>query len=557
MSDFNKSYQTPNRGDSDHQKPSKDVAAEVKKMIATGKNDFQVLQQLRSKYNDRDFIEAVYDGYKDRMSYITRKARKFKALMFDRYGSQNLSFPQLLKKARKYKQKYELDDTEFSEFLNLALVENASAYGTIPLPNTAMSKALGYANLPYVSDKLHVKEKELGVLQDILRLHGETKALHANVVIQSLTYQDCSLEALSGRYNQELHNIHSYVSPIVAALFIPRNQLLDEHMLIANLANIVKSRHDGKPISTQPEYELYWSIISDPNDMVCDMSSPLTDLKNRIHLQGRLWDSVLNLRQGKYYDDRLTQFMIAVDNCRNNIYDMPDMTYVRDEGTILRRLLSAFSIRPTMVATTPLYTSVANVNTRPMNLSQVTKLPMITVRIPVSFAGNVNPGAVNQVPVNLVAANTQAQWYIENKMIVPKNQSVLNSTNVIFYYVPRRYHHITYANTAFNFTQLPKTVTGFEKLNNYPVDVAPTVPVGGDNYVLRSVVFVDTAAQPNGDQMIVGSSTGIFCPVTNGYHLYDPKNPTQNPISPLTREAFYTAASERGTIFMYDKTEKK
>ena len=52
-------------------------------------------------------------------------------------------------------------------------------------------------------------------------------------------------------------------------------------MLIASIANIVKCKHDGKPILTKPEYELHWDLITDPNDTVCDMESPMRDLRNR------------------------------------------------------------------------------------------------------------------------------------------------------------------------------------------------------------------------------------------------------------------------------------
>ncbi len=106
---------------------------------------------------------------------------------------------------------------------------------------------------------------------------------------------------------------------------------------------------------TKPDFELYWDLITDPNESVCAIDSAIKDLRNRYVLQTKIWESVLNLRQGRYYQDNLQEFLMAVDNCKGNIIDCPDQTYVKDEGSILRRILAAFAIRPTIVRTTRLY----------------------------------------------------------------------------------------------------------------------------------------------------------------------------------------------------------
>jgi len=577
-----KSYHRNNKGDNDnsgHKSSSKDVSGEVRKLIASGQNDYSVLTKLRTKYsNDQDMVDAVYDGYKDRLEYISKKARKFKQLMFDRYSRHNITYPQLIKKARKYKAKYELNEDEFALFLSSAL-NDKTFNGSMPLPNTAMSKTLGPGPSVYTQEKLNVKDNEIDVLQDILRIHGETKTLHASVVVQALTYRDCAAEAITGTFKSDRHNPYSYVHPIIAALFLPKINLLDELMLIANMANIVKSNHEGTIIKTKPEYELYGFHVTDPNDTVCDMSSPMKDLKNRIVLQTRLWDSVRNLRSGQYYNERLNEFLVAVDNCRNNIYDMPDLTYVKDEGAIVRRLLCAFSLRPTIVSLTPLFGLVSNnPHINPTAITQVTTVPMITLRLPLNTSSNTTS-------INLNVATQQGHWFVENKMVVPKSQSILYSRDVLFFYVGRRFQMINIANLShpFNFSALPMTVSGFERLNDRLVDFDMNMTINEDEYTLRSVVFVERSKTNN--NLIIGSTAGIRIPTDlsagkygETYLLYDPQGAAEyfdsgagykrnNPVTsipgtrsasgPAGTESFYERASTRGTVFVYAKKTDK
>src|SRR6185312_16328007 len=110
---------------------------------------------------------------------------------------------------------------------------------------------------------------------------------------------------------------------------------------------------------------------------------PFNDLLNRCNVQTKLWEAVLNLRQGKYYTNDLSSFILAIDNCRNSVFDAADLAYVKDEGTIMRKLMSAFSIRPTIVSTAPLYgISSATSNIASLAATHITTISMITMRIP-------------------------------------------------------------------------------------------------------------------------------------------------------------------------------
>jgi hypothetical protein len=575
MTDDVKTYQRNTKGDDKKSSGPKDL-------VKYGMDDYQVISQLRKEHpNDEEFVHKMFEAYKNRMEFMRKKAGKFKALIFSKYA--NLPLPQVLEKAKKFKRKYEFSDDEFHTFITMVLNDKTFASNTLNVPTGAMSKTLGYSLDAIVGDKLRFKNNEIDVLQEILKLYGETRALHSQVVVQSLTYTDCPPEALTGEFDRKKHNPYSYIHPVLAALFFPRIRYIDEHMLLANLSHIIKCRYENKPIMTQPEFELYWDLITDPNEVACvsNRETPLTDLRNRIILQIKLWESVMQLRQGRYYNERLPEFMIALDNCNNNIFDAPDLSYVKDEGTILRRLLGAFSLRPTIVSVRPYYGIAAgNYSMNPMSMVQVTTIPIITLRLPLNVQQR-------NLTVHLNESLEQLQWYVENKMIVPKHQAIVYSRDVIFFYANRRYQSINFGtlNAPFNFTALPATVTGFETLNTTIINYEPRITIGDDNFQLRSVVFVERS-HVNRD-LIIGSTAGVIIPVDislgryeQTYLLYDPQGageqfevnngvdlyrnepvtyiPGVDPFNAADGvEPFDRRARTRGTLFVYVKEQSQ
>lgn len=558
-----------------HTSPSRGYESEISKLINSNTTDYSVLSKLRQKHGDEKVVQAIFSAYKERTTFIKNKARKFKQLIIDRYSRYNLPFPELLKKAKKWQGKYKLTDDEFQMFVKLAMSEQSAINQRYTLPSTNMSRLLGHGPAMATGEKLNIKENELSVLQDILRIYGETKELHNQIVIQSMMYTDCDFTALAGKYDPNVHKINrfNHVHPVLAALFLPKIDVLDQHMLLANIANIVKNKHEGNPIMTKPEFELFWDLIWDPNDAVCSDNSPLVDLKNRAILQTRLWDCVLHLRQGKYYSDKFSEFMSALELCKNNVYDAPDMAFVKDEGTILRKLLSTFSLRPTMVSTTPVYNAMGGMPTiNPGSLTQVTFVSMVTLRAPLKNQGPV-------APLDLTTALEQNQWFVENKTLVPKKQSLIFSRDVLFFYVNRRYQHVNVAQLQqpYNFNTLPATVSGFEKLNEHPVNADLNITLLGERYDLRSVVLVDYSAANEG--LITGTSAMIRRLPDFKNNIFDDKyihyNPgmagktvvNKNRVTGVT-EPLHTVAMDvdsgnhitfmgsirkRGTIFVYVK----
>lgn len=582
-----KTFNSNTRGD-DYRDSQKDldVTREVEELIKAKLSDQEAWQRLRNKYpNNQDLVDKILDARKNIFQNIYKRAKKFKQIILNRYGNLGLNRADLLRKAKKYVRKYKFTDPEFDLFEIILNTDSSSKYA-YTLPSSQMAKTLGYDTFVATSSKLNVKPTDQAVVEEIVNKYGETKPLHAQVILQTLMYQDNAPEALSGCFDSCKDNAFAYVHPVIAALFIPKVELLEEQMLLSNIGYIVQRKAEEKPIMTLPDYKLYWDMVVDPNDLACTTINPIVDLRNRYHLQAQLWDAVFKLRQGKYYYSELSglnRFMQALENCRNIIHDAPDLTYVKDEGTILRRLLSAFSLYPTYVSVNRLWNlfmgSTYGLPSSPLDVTgygNVKRVPMIPLRLPPTIANNA-------VAVSLEEALTQPQWYVENKVIVPKSLQIIHSNEVIFFYVGRRYQTINIARLGIpcNFSNLPMSVSGWEKINEHPVNAPRHMTIGADTFELRSVVLVEkTQVQNTG--MVVGSSAMIVVPMdpSKGRFqetciLYDPQGAAvmleegsgyvrNKPITTIPCEqsfmgaaggveSFDQRACSRGTIFMYKK----
>lgn len=547
--------------------------------------DQQVLSQLKKALPDAKVVDAVFDYYKKRLEHIKVKSNKFKQALLRKYAMSNLSTKQIIEKAKKYTKKYDLSEGEFSMFINLLLNDKTQPYHSMfNIPTTPMSRTLGYSTDAIMGDKLVVGENDLQHFKKIMDIEKLTKQLHTQLVLQTLTYTDCGPDALNGKFDKLKHNAFNHVHPIIAALFLPKVPYLDEHILLASIANIVKCKHEGRPIMTQHEYELYWDLITDPNQSVCvtDNSKTMEDLKNRVILQVKLWEAVMHLRLGRYYEVDMAGFLSAVETCQSSIFDAPDLVYSHDEGTILRRILNAFSLRPTVVSISSLSglpMTVSTLNIAPASYTQVTTIPMINLRLPRQL-GNLPASATT---VSLIDSFNQPQWFIEGKTLVPKSQSIVHSRDVLFFSVDRRFKAFNYASLSrpYMFTGLPPTLSGIDTINEMRVQFNPDIRVGEEDFDLRSVVFVETTnLGEKGGKIITGCSTGIIIPPdpTKGiameeYFQYDPQGAgfthvlsdgeqvSYGPVAALPKvglgsiaeRAFYPLAERCGTIFMYVK----
>ncbi len=511
------------------------VDAEVANLFKLqNKSQFtNALLHLRQRYRDEELVSKIQDVFMQKHSHIVKSAKKFAMAVRNKYANQNVPFHQLLMKARLHGKKYGLSPDEFAEFQRIYEQELAGlGSNEVVIPMTSIMKVLG--DITTGADAyFNTNEADYRNLQEILKLHDMSRPLHAQVLLQAIQYTGLPTDLNNITLDRKIHNPADHVHPVVAALFLPKIDLIDQHFLYSNMSGIIKSRYNRQPLTTRPDYELFYNLITDPNDVVCDTRTPIADLLHRCNLQNQLWNSVLHLRNGQIYNQSLREFTSSVDVCRLNKYDNPDFVYGRHDGTILKRLFSAFSFRPTIVATMPMSSLYAynpySQNIRPV----VTSIPMINIRL-----SNFNALVLGTAPSKdekesstLINALAQNNKFIEGNNMIERFTSVMYSRQVLVYYIDRRSHALVSNNTLTNLARLPTSIAGFERINQLPIKFEPSIKVNGDTYVLQSAVVavvaaVDEKSEPS-FRAVVGSEAIIFNIQPGKIQVPDPNDATK------------------------------
>jgi hypothetical protein len=530
-------------------------------MNLKNKNDFtNALLVLRQRYNDEDLVNKIQEVFTQRHASIVKAAKKFAVAVKAKYAQQNVPFHYLLMKARAHAKKHHLSEAEFSEFQRIYEQELSGTGSSEVLAGvTSLMKVLGNINSG-TDSYFHVDEADYKNLQEILKVHDATKLLHSQVILQALQFQGFDTESVSGTYDRRFMDKVDYVHPVIAALFLPKLKYVEQQFLFSNIAGIVKSRYNRSPITTLPDYELFYNLVTDPNDVVCDTRTPVGDLLARCNLQHHLWKSVLHLRNGQYFHPSLREFLSSVDVCRLNKHDNPELVYGRHDGTIIKRLFSAFSFRPTTVSTVPvqqlfMYNPYSQV-IRPT----VTAVPMINVRV------------LSNTPVKIIDTLQQEQQFIEGNIITKRIANVMYSREIMVFYIDRRFFRYNMVQTPVNVLRLPTSVAGFERINCAPIDirnynvtpgsagVAPTYAPTGNNdivldngtttYTLTSAVVADVRdagmlndQDPQGTKFVVGSYA-LFpdTPMGTSVGTYIPQRP--DPTSGAVVRNFFNVSTE-------------
>jgi hypothetical protein len=556
-----------------------DIEKEANKLLRRNlenkKSTDVLLSELRSKYKDEDIVENIRSKYVEKLRKVRKIAEKIYEKLVSKYP--NLSIKEYINKVAEYKKKYNFDDSEMQSILqilfrNKQVIQNSEF---LEIGQNEMGRALGFqmATSNYGS-KMEVRPDEMEQLQSILQLNAATKELHNRIILQSLIYKDVAINAIVGTFDKQKINIFSYVHPVIAALFLPKIPFIESHMILASISNIVQKRYEGTHLDTQPDYELYYDISTDPSEVACNVdynyilngkTKPINDLLARVNVQVKLWEAVLNLRQGKYYTNDLSSFIGAIDTCRNSVFDAADFAYVKDEGTILRKLFSAFSIRPIIVCTAPVMG--ISTNTSPLSnlaTTHITTIPMISYRI--------SPMDNNlRKSYNLSHALYQRQLYIHKRQLTVKTQNVMYCRDILVFYVHRRFQTVNLGKLAkpYEVLRLPVTVNAVEKIHRAKVDFSYSLNIGDiQRFDIKSVVAVELA--PHDSQMIIGCSSlirgsnQIDADVVLYYNPLDLNQTDIKEIKPLkwmetrvpnaTDGDFYSVSSERGTLFIYTVT---
>jgi hypothetical protein len=556
---------------------------EVQHLLKNGTVDLtpDTINRLRSKYSDDNVVDAIMEVFTERRQKIVKVSSIFMDAFQRKYKNEfhSMSLSKFMKRALKYKSKYNLSNEEFDEAkrifeMRIYGTQNNVGAANVIYPNTNLSRVLGYPVTESTDVIKPSNTDDYGYLQEIIKIYQLCRSLHSYIVIQTMTYRDLQEESLNGVFAAN-NNINVYVHPVLAALFLPKIEKLEERMLYANIAGIINTRYNGHRIVTKPDFELFYSMVIDPADTVCDNISPMRDLKSRAEVQVQLWNNVYQLRNGKYYDGTSIEFMTYIDKCKISSMDNPDLLYLSDEGVILRRLFSIFAFRPILVRTMPIMGVItANPYNIQMNTVSITAIPYITYRLPqIALEGNVH---------ELKSAITQVQYYMENGIFVPKVAKLLECNGPIIFYVPRRFTalplNIATPNiTYFGIQNYKNSTRDYQNISNIPVlydnsiDFESYASNTSKNYYLRSIVAYENYKETS---IILGHMTilykynkdndgKIMSNIPTEYLLYIPRQANQIVSSnsvrgvnfPIQRIEDEMAAKDigsvRGTIFVY------
>jgi hypothetical protein len=534
------------------------IEREVTELIKRGA-DKASMNEVRRKFGDDKIFDMVQEAYFERLATIRKRSIKFTKLIERKYGMYGHPLHIILNKALKYKKKYNLSEEEFELFRqyyqkSMNMRNNANKYDVL-VPNTNMAKVFG--DDPYTNNKIHVSDGDHRIVKDILTLYDLNRALWQQVSLQSITYSlsDMYIRNFDVQNNSDAKttNYSSFIHPVIAAMFLPKIARFDEYFLFTNLAYILRCKYLGEPISTFHSYLMLYNLVTDPTDVVCNADSPLKDIVNRVMLQVTLWKNVLRLRQGGVYDTynsfAAADLMMQIDNCKLSTYDAPDLMMIGDENVIIRRLLSSLAYRCATIysvpTTIPLFAQggtnpnmqVSALNI-PINFTQVTKVPMIYIRLPIHNMPIIVPGGGPPNDLNIQDALHTVQPIMYNGKLESRSMAVARTDGVLIVSIPRRTYKAISGNIynlpqVFNMSNLPHHAFGLETLNNTKVNTNYCLKIGfnnntdakhSDHLFIKSAVVLKEK-EDNNNTFIYGSKTYVFNYETTGQRsirVYDP-----------------------------------
>jgi hypothetical protein len=552
----------------------------------------QVRSILKHKKMDSDKIEEVVTKLQEARERVRKYARKFIDKIDQHYGYHDV--PSIVKKAIKYAEKHELSNAEKDAVISMAT--KGDVYNTFnplnQLRYTEMSKFMG---IDAPSDQvLNLQAKDHAALAEIVKLFESSRLIHNDIKNQLTLYRDCAVEAVLAQYDRNRGNVSIHIHPVIVALFLPKVDAIERRMLYTNMGRVVIRRatpyiNRHIPLwdnvmngEMEAEWHLTWDIVNDPNSLAYfSDDTPITNMLKRFKIQIELWKNVLNLRQGRLYslsgyeaDDGITGLLRVLSQYDWSYFDSPDMAHFHDEGSVLRKLMAVFSLRPTFAQITTLSarTLMGMNNYNALSRTTFLNIPIINVRLPTFMQPQTG------MVMSLDRALSQSDFFIEHKTLVPKHRSVLFTQDLLFFYANRRYQALNLAKLNFrvSYTSVPYQSLNVAQtaINDTPLNFDYNLRIAESNLELRSIV---TVYRPPIAENIVGGSSAIVIPkpkdgvrkVDENFY-YNPllanymtevsggKYESNNPITLLTREdspssgeSVNNLATKYGTIFMY------
>ena len=542
---------------------------------------------LKAQKKSNDEIDKIMDKVKETKKKVEKLVRKFKLKVESKYG--HLNDADLIKKGLAHAGKYGLSSVEKELFIRHVLDK------TGPKTELTLDEDLKYGPMSRFlgadtssTPLLNVTPKDQAKLNELVVLYNSTKTLFNDLKNQSYYYKEgVDLHTLaSAQLDKEKMSKTNFIHPLITLLFAFKNEPIENKILKTNIGRMVLSRvptllqkvnlfdnvFEGE---LEEDYNLGAAIAADPNSLGSfSEDSPITNLIKRFKIQIELYKTVLNLRNAKLFSKSSDEHdgFNAIDALLSD-YDYSHFDTIdnisMDEGTMLKKILSVFSIRPTYTMLSS-YAAKVQIGSQLHNsLARVKfiNLPVINVRIPTFIDDN--------TVLSLKDSLKSSDCFVENKMLVPKNKDVVYSKDIAFFYCDRRHKTVNFTDVSVGLKNisLPNTFVGANALNRTIVDFSETEIIGKETFSLNGVVLLETP--PSGEDVVVGCSSVIikqnenmssknylyYNPLITGFSVKTPQNDffEYTPIMYVDEyslgdePSFRSLANEKATVWFYEK----
>lgn len=498
-------------------------------IISSPKNNDEFNEFIeKNKINDERLVIEILRKYQYYYDKIAQHVRKFSAYIRSK-NIDHLTKDEYYDKIMKYAIENKLSDVEFDMFNKMIStgihekdVKNITYKYTSP-----MAKTLGITN--QFSSGLNItNSKDKEYCNQIEKIYHDTNQLYIDVCVQSARYNEINNYIVNSKYDMKTDGKY-YIDPIIAALFLPKIPYIEFKMIYANIAELVTKIYRNKSINGPHLIETLNDLINDPNqNSLSTNMTPIHDLYNKVQIQKKLWECVLNLRNGKFYSSTDFKINSLLKDYPDNIFDSPDLLFTFDAGNTLRKLFNAMSIRPITIKRTkinnPKSTNTASTDVFKVvqdkgstylikqkdynpeipdtdNIkSSIVHQAMINVILPNENNSDINFDEVT--PINLNGSIPQIRWFKDEheKTAQLYNTSIIGANGIFIYYINRISNKTTSIKKneeteEFNIMgYLPINTYKCINISPYPIVFEETIFVAGFDtpYKLKSIICYNT-----------------------------------------------------------------
>lgn len=500
--------------------------------LKSGMSPNHVISALKAIGKDQKEIDSFIEKYDASRKRINKVIKKFVAKLESKYD--HIDEQRLVHYGMKFADRYKFTQAEKDAFMNF--IKNGDVNKPyVPydeMQYTEMTKFLGMTQ-----NSVHtftVKATDQAPLNEIAKLYELTKPLHNAVRQNYLSYKNSQSKLLDLKFNPEKMNPSVSIHPLVVALFLNKIDCLEKRCLLTNIGRFTVHRtqqyfqsqgdrrykymnislNDILKGELQYDAEFIYDIAKDPNSLnyISD-ETPMKNLLNRFTVQIELWKNVLLMRRGQFFSksmtfstsvsDEIAGFETALSSYEWTYFDSPDMSLVNDEGSMLRKFLAVFSFRPTLTQISSLARTNENTYSNISSLTRATYIytPIVNIKL---------PQPEEKTSVDLTKSLSHYDWMVENKMIVPKNKKIIQSKDLIFFYVNRRYQSpFESSGIKFNYVVVPTPLTMTTLINDTRVEYPSVLQISNKNYNVSSVIIANPPAKA-GEQLSSGCSAFMF-----------------------------------------------